>query len=65
MYMDLVIKDLHQNYQDTDFVQVYADDIAQMATSTEKTTRWNKSFKSYNPEPNSMKLQILHVWVCN
>ena len=31
MYMDLTIKDLHQNNPDNDFVLAYADDIAQTA----------------------------------
>ena len=36
MYMDLVIKEVHQNNPDNDFVLAYADDIAQTATGIEK-----------------------------
>ena len=38
--IDLVIKELYQNNPDNDFVfAYYADDIAHVATSIEKTTR--------------------------
>ena len=36
MCMDLVIKEVHQNNPDNDFVLAYADDIAQTASSIEK-----------------------------
>ena len=34
--MDLVIKEVHQNNPDNEFVLAYADDIAQMETSIDK-----------------------------
>ena len=36
MYVDLVIKEVHQNNPDDDFVLAYADDITHTATSIEK-----------------------------
>ena len=47
MYMDLVIKEVHQNKSENDFGLAYVDDIAQTGTSIEKPqermTRWNES----------------------
>ena len=65
MYMDLVIKEVHQNNPDNDFVLAYADDIAQTATSIEKLrermTRWNESFNKYNLKLNLKKTEVLVV----
>ena len=62
MYMDLVIKEVHQN-PENDFVLAYADDIAQTATSLEKLqermTRWNEYFNTYNL--NLKKTEVLVV----
>ena len=56
MYMDLVIKEVHQNNPENDFVLAYADDIAQTATSIEKLqermTRWNE--KNIQSEADEM-----------
>ena len=63
--MDLVIKEVHQNNPDNDFVLAYADDIAQTATSIEKLrermTRWNESFNKYNLKLNLKKTEVLVV----
>ena len=65
LYMDLVIKEVHQNNPDNDFVLAYADDIAQTATSIEKLqermTRWNESFNKYNLKLNLKKTEVLVV----
>ena len=51
-----MIKEVHQNSPDNDFVLAYADDIAQTATSIEKLqermTRRNESFNKYNIKLN-------------
>ena len=67
MYMDLVIKEVHQNNPDNDFVLacIYADDIAQTATSIEKLqermSSWNESFNRYNLKLNPKKTEVLVV----
>ena len=65
MYMDLVIKEVHQNNPDNYFVLAYADDIAQTATSIENLqecmTRWNESFNKYNLKLNLKKIEVLVV----
>ena len=62
--MDLVIKEVHQNNPENDFVLAYADDIAQTATSLEKLqermARWNEYFNRYNPKLN-LKTKVLVV----
>ena len=56
--MDLVIKEVHQNNPENDFVLAYADDIAQTATSIEKLqermTRWNEYFKNIQSEADEV-----------
>ena len=65
MYIDLVIKEVHQNNQDNDFILAYADDIAQTATSIEKLqermTRSNESFNGYNLKRNLKKTEVMVV----
>ena len=65
MCMDSVIKEVHQNNPENDFVLAYADDIAQTATSIEKLqermTRWNESFNRYNLKLNLKKTEVLVV----
>ena len=67
MYMDLVIKEVHQNNPNNDFVLacIYADDIAQTATSIEKLqermSSWNESFNRYNLRLNLKKTEVLVV----
>ena len=58
-----MIKEVHQNNPENDFVLAYADDIAQTATSIEKLpermTRWNESFNRYNLKLNLKKTEVL------
>ena len=65
MYMDLVIKEVHQNNPDNDIVLIRADGIAQTATSIEKLrermTRWNEYFNRYNLKLNIKKTEVLVV----
>ena len=65
MHMDLLIKEVHQNNPDDDFVFVCADNIAQTTTSSEKLqdrmTRWNESFNSYNIKLNLKETEVLVV----
>ena len=65
MYLDMVIKKLHQYNPKNDFVLAYADEIAQTATTIEKLqermTRWNESFNKYNLNINLKKTEVLVV----
>ena len=64
MYMDLVIKEVHKNNPDNEFVLAYADLRKRqplLKKLQERMTRWNESFNRYDLKLNIKKTDVLVV----